>query len=54
MLLSLEPFISQLCATSQSATPLSSSSFFFSSMLCGMGEENTAENTFQKRFCGCP
>lgn len=23
-------------------------------MLCGTGEENTAESTFQKRFCGCP
>ena len=54
MLLSLEPFMSQLWITSQIAIPLLNSRFFFSSIVSGTGLLTIAEMTRQNRFFGFP
>ena len=54
MLLSLEPVISQLAITSQSAMWCPCSMADFSSTVFGTSQPSSAAITRQKRFCGWP
>ncbi|MBR0456183.1 MAG: QueT transporter family protein [Firmicutes bacterium] len=53
-LLSDAPIISHSSITSQSASPLSRTKRFFSSMLPGTSASKTCASTIQNRLRGCP